>query len=232
MVYQAREKKKLKSVKKSMKKIIPPTTPDMQRCVSTTVLVLVALVLGTAFAYGGGKNTGCACTVSFTGGADKSCTASCTGGVVHDGFTRTSTSITNTDGGHTYFTISGNITNNCPVCGSSYGCPTIPYAYWYVVRTDVTPNVRILGAIVPSNTANKPLIVPSGSVINTVPYVGSFPAGATFVVEAVISANGGSGNCQASLSNVELDVSQPAKKRDAPSDAIRLPFVAEEKQQQ
>lgn len=178
------------------------------------LFVVLALAAST-YAWGGARNTGGACSVTYpgSGSSNVSCTVTFSGGSAHDGFTRTSTKITNVAGGHTYFSLSGTFSNNCPVCMSSYGCSNYPIACYAVTHLNPNPDKKIITGCYNGGSPNQPNfeMMPSGVVTTKAPFIGNFPPNSEFGV--VIDIIPGIGNtCTAQWIGLELDVYAPAKR--------------------
>lgn len=191
----------------------------MRSIVLLATLALVAI----AHAWGGSRITGCSCNFAYVGGAaNTTCFPTCTGSQSHDSITASGNEITlgANSGGLTAFKWSGEITNNCPLCTSSYGCnPPVPVVCWYIVRSDVTPVVRLFGGCYNGGSPNPPTyqMLPSGTFDKSQPLVGNFPAGAKF--RPMLEVKQGQPGCSiVRIDNMSLYVGQDAKKRDAIDD--------------
>jgi hypothetical protein len=190
----------------------------MRSAVLLATLAFVAL----AHAWGGARATGCSCGFTYVSGApNTTCLVTCTGGQSHDDITVSGGVITlgPNSGGLTALKWSGDFTNNCPICMSSYGCtPPLPVACWYIVRTDVTPRIRVLGGCYNGGSPNPPTyqMLPAGSTTSGQPVVGNFPPGSKITI--MVEAKQGQPGCTLGITNASIYVGQDSKKRGAIDD--------------
>lgn len=176
-------------------------------------LVILVALIPAVFAAGAASITGCGCSVSYTGGAPVTCFVTCTNTDANQAGTVSRTggnSIIDSQAGILEFKWRGNFTNNCPTCMSSYGCGPQPTACWDLVRTD-GPDVSVIGGCYSGGSPNPPTYQFMQGFSNIQPYVGYFPAGATFGVRLTISSTNNIGNCNANLAGFSVVVNHPAK---------------------
>lgn len=174
------------------------------------IAILLLAILPAVFGFGAASLRGCSATTTYNSGAGVSATASCTnsGGQASGSWSRTATTLTNTDSGSVTFYVNGTFETNCPVYSASSGLGNNnpPVASWAVWRTDVNPAVKVNG-IGGAAAAGK---YDMSSFISTVAGVTrTYPANAQFQLRVSISS--GSSSCWGKIYGASLIVNQPAK---------------------
>lgn len=175
-----------------------------------SVAILLLAILPAVFGFGAASLRGFSATTTYNSGAGVSATASCTnsGGQASGSWSRTATTLTNTDSGSVTFYVNGTFENNCPIfsASSGQGSNNPPQAIWGVWRNDVNTAVRVPGIGGGLNAGKYDM----SSFLSTVTGVTrTFPANAQFQLRVSISSGGSS--CTAKIYGASLIVNQPAK---------------------
>lgn len=174
------------------------------------IFAVFAIFIPFVFAAGSASNTVCGCSLNYvSGGPTISCTPTCTnvGSTQQGTLTRNTNSITNSVAGITELFVAGTFTNTCPPStASSMGgyFNQGPTACWYVMRTDVSPAVKVngFGGCYLSGTYDM------GNVVSGLARY--YSAGAKFQFKVEITQ--GTGGCTASMTGATLVGDNAAKK--------------------